>query len=145
MGSGEVAHTSAACGRISEWVSKCCGRHKASLLRQAQLLPGTTNGGCLLRLPISSLARTPASAIDRCHSLRSLYPPLAALPSLPPVAFFGYFLGETRKYRQPQARHYDTALTAYIGDCHTSAICRWFAMTNRTINRNLTVDCFVNL
>ena len=25
----------------------------------------------------------PSSAIDRCHSIRSLNPPLAALPSLP--------------------------------------------------------------
>ena len=34
---------------------------------------------------------------DRCHSLRSLYPPQAALPSLPPSRFFAYFLAETRK------------------------------------------------
>ena len=42
-------------------------------------------------------AKAPSSAIDRCHSLRSLYPPPAALPSLPPSRFFAYFLAETRK------------------------------------------------
>ena len=34
----------------------------------------------------------PSSSADRCHSLRSLYPPLAALPSLPidgPVIVYG--------------------------------------------------------
>ena len=37
----------------------------------------------LLRCPVRSSARTPSSPTDRCHSLRSLAPPLAALPSLP--------------------------------------------------------------
>ena len=37
----------------------------------------------LLRCPVLSLARTPASLTDRSHSLRSLPLPLAALPSLP--------------------------------------------------------------
>ena len=37
----------------------------------------------LLRCPVLSLARTPASLTDRSHSLRSLLPPPAALPSLP--------------------------------------------------------------
>ena len=37
----------------------------------------------LLRCPVCALARTPALHTDRCHSLRSLYLPPAALPSLP--------------------------------------------------------------
>ena len=37
----------------------------------------------LLGCPVLSLARTPASLTDPGHSLRSLYPPPAALPSLP--------------------------------------------------------------
>jgi len=34
---------------------------------------------------VLSLARTPSSRTDRGHSRRSLYPPLAALPTLPIV------------------------------------------------------------
>ena len=34
---------------------------------------------------------------DRCHSLRSLLPPLAALPSLPYVGFFWYFSCRSKK------------------------------------------------
>ena len=37
-----------------------------------------------------------ASSADRCHSLRSLHPPLAALPSLPiagPVIVYGTVAG----------------------------------------------------
>ena len=39
-----VARPSAAGGRESEGKSECRGRHEASLLRQAPLLPGTANG-----------------------------------------------------------------------------------------------------
>ena len=39
--------------------------------------------GVLLRYPASSLPRTAALSADRGHSLRSLLPPPAALPSLP--------------------------------------------------------------
>ena len=35
--------------------------------------------------------------IDRCHSLRSLLLPQAALTSLPYAAFFGYFLVRTQE------------------------------------------------
>ena len=40
--------------------------------------------GVLLRCPANVLgAKAPSSLADRCHSLRSLLPPPAALPSLP--------------------------------------------------------------
>ena len=56
--------------------------------RSHRSLPGegytsSTASGLLLRYPAPSLARTPSSFADRCYSLRSLYPPQAALPSLP--------------------------------------------------------------
>ena len=65
---------------------------------RTQTIPVAVPAICLRRQ--RSLA-----AADRCHSLSSLYLPRAALASLPYAAFFGYFLGGARKYRQPQAPH----------------------------------------
>ena len=47
-------------------------------------LPGCERGKILLRYPVSaSPVKTGLRLTDRCHSLRSLFPPQAALPSLP--------------------------------------------------------------
>ena len=54
-------------------------RNAAHLIRHGFAVPPF-----LLRYPVLSLARTPASLTDRSHSLRVLDPPPAALPSLPP-------------------------------------------------------------
>ena len=54
--------------------------------------PQAENSGCIRASPLPTKPRCgarhspwhmPASTADRCHSLRSLSPPLAALPSLP--------------------------------------------------------------
>ena len=60
----------------------------------------------LLRCPVLSLAQTPASLTDRCHSLWSLLPPLAALPSLPQSRYPALLAGcrirncATRKHKE---------------------------------------------
>ena len=53
----------------------------------------------LLRCPVAaSPVKAGLRLTDRCHSLPSFSPPLAAVGSLPPCRLFGYFLGGTRKY-----------------------------------------------
>ena len=102
-----VARPSAACGRASEGASKCRGRQEASLLCEAMLLPGTTNGAHRIPFPVAvpcvrlgvkhlRCTQTAATRSGRCirHRRRSHRSPY--------VAFFGCFLGETRKYRPRQ-------------------------------------------
>ena len=48
---------------------------------------------CLLRCPANVLGITPSSLADRGHSLRSLLPPLAALPSLPYIPLPARIIG----------------------------------------------------
>ena len=112
VGSGEVACLAGCAPERCLWQSKRGGKQVPWSARSEPALSGEASAGHHKRskaihppvaVPCVRLGdKTPALHTDRCHSLRSLYPPLAALPSLPPVAFFGYFLGETRKYRPRQ-------------------------------------------
>ena len=64
------------------------GRLLSALLPQGKPPPQIP-----LRCPACALARTPALHADRGHSLRSLFPPQAALPSLPPPGAHFRFCG----------------------------------------------------
>ena len=113
-----------------------------SLLRKGfDLLRNST-----VAVPGALLGESPASLTDRCHSLRSLYPPPAALPSLPTVSTYADEC-ELLVFG-PLLTSVSLLKTMFLTDCDTPACgqagvfltCRSNSDLSgcRPINRNLT-------